>query len=175
MAFALPVINAVAGVVSVTSTLKAQRDQKRADQAQQEQQRQATRRSRRSAIRSAQVQAAQARASAASFGADNSSGSLGGLSSLGSQLGTGLGFSTQMSGLSNDITRYAASARTNQALAGLTGQLFQATGGLSRFTSNFSNGNQGNPTAPLQAPARPTPRPTFTGLPNPYAIPNGIG
>ena len=186
MALAIPVINAVAGVVSVVGTLRAQRDQKRAAQAQQEQQELATQRSRRSAIRQQQILAARARSSAAALGAGQGSGASGGLSSLGSQLGTGLGFSTQMSGLSRDITNFAASARANQALAGLAGSVFNMTGGFGQLRSTFNfNRSPAASTQPAPTsaasfnqsawvPARPTFNPTPPPV-NPYAIPNGVG
>jgi hypothetical protein len=116
MATALLAIGAVA---SVAGTYTSYRNQKKAAAASAQQQQIATRRSRRQAIRQAQIARAQAIASASAQGATGSSASLGGVSALGSQLGSGLGYSTQMSALSGDITRYTSRAQTGQAIAGI--------------------------------------------------------
>ena len=67
------------------------------------------RRSRRQAIRQAQLQQAQARSIAAGAGALGGSALAGGQAALTSQLGTQLGYSTQLSGLSQGITAASGS------------------------------------------------------------------
>lgn len=140
---------AVGATATVAGTVMSQRAQKKAAAAQQRQQEVATRRSRRQAIRQAQIARAQSVASASASGATGSSAALGGQSSVGSQLGSDLGFSTQMSGLSRDISNFSSRAQTGQALAGL-GQLGMGIGqsmGAS-FSGLFP---QQKPTSPGQA------------------------
>jgi hypothetical protein len=64
------------------------------------------------------------------MGALGGSALAGGLGSLGSQLGSGLGFSSQMSGLSADIEKFQNRAATWGAVASMGGSLFQAGGGF---------------------------------------------
>lgn len=142
---ALPVIAAVGAVAGVVGTVQSQRAQKKASAAQQRQQELATRRSRRQAIRQAQIARAQSVASAAATGATGSSAALGGQGSIGSQLGSGLGFSTQMSGLSREISTQTTRAQTGQALAGLGFTAFSAAGGFDSLGKLFP---QQKPTSP---------------------------
>lgn len=78
-----------------------------------------TRRSRRQAIRQAQLQQSQARAVAAGAGALGGSALAGGQSALTSQLGTQLGYSTQLSGISQGITEASGRAAEGADLASL--------------------------------------------------------
>lgn len=110
---------AVGAAASIGGTYVSYKNQKKAAASQRRQQEVATRRSRRQAIRQAQIARAQAVASAAASGATNSSAAFGGQASIGSQTGEALGFSTQMSSLSGDISRYSSRANMAQGVAGL--------------------------------------------------------
>jgi hypothetical protein len=104
---ALAVIGAVSSVVGTVASYSAQR---KASKAATQQQELNTRRSNRQAIREAQIRRAQTLGAAAQMGALGGSSVEGGLSGLGSQLGSGLGFSSQMSALSNQIGRQQSRA-----------------------------------------------------------------
>lgn len=125
---AAPIIGAVAAVAGTAVAYKGYRDSRKAQrqqyEAQQRQQAAATRQSRRASIREAQIARAQTVAVASAQGAMGSSAVEGGLGSIGSQLGSGLGYSTFMSNLSGDISRYAYQAQRGQDLIGLGGTLF---------------------------------------------------
>lgn len=121
---------AVGAAATVGGTYISYKNQKKAAASQRRQQEVATRRSRRQAIRQAQIARAQSVATAASSGARGSSAAQGGQASIGSQTGEALGFSTQMSGLSADISRFSSRANTGAAIAQL-GQL-----GISYGSSN---------------------------------------
>lgn len=118
----LAIIGAVASIGGTIASVSAQR---KAARLQQEQQTLATRRSQREAIREAQIRRAQTMASAQAFGAVGGSAVAGGTASLGSQLGGALGFSSQMSGLSKEISIAQSQAATAGAIAGLGGDVFQ--------------------------------------------------
>lgn len=124
---ALAVIGAVTSVAGTVASYSAQRKAGKAAQAQQEL---ATRRSNRQAIREAQLRRAQAFNAAAQMGALGGSAIEGGVGSLGSQLGSGLGFSSQMSGISADIQKYSQRAATWGAVASIGGTMFQLGGGI---------------------------------------------
>lgn len=82
------------------------------------------RRSRRSAIRRNQVARAQALSSAQSAGGFGGSAVAGGIGSMSSRLGESLGFGSQMSGISQNITNLGAqSAGIQGQIAGLGGQI----------------------------------------------------
>lgn len=130
----IPVIGAVTAVGSTALSYNAQR---KAANTQERQQALATQRSARSAIREAQIKRASAQASAAALGATGGSAVEGGLSSLGSQLGSGLGFSSQMSSLSGDITNYSARAETFGGLASFGSFIFKGTGGFGALYDTF--------------------------------------
>ena len=139
MPAALPVIGAVTGVVGAVSLAKSARAARKEGEAQAQQDKLATRRSQRQAIREAQIRRAQTLASAQGVGALDSSGVQGGISSLSSQLGGTLGFSTEMSGLSQRITKLRTKADTYGALAGLGFTVFNATGGFEAFGNKSPN------------------------------------
>jgi hypothetical protein len=177
MAAALPVIAAVSGAAAVVGTIQSGRERRKAARLSQEQQAVATRRSRRQAIRQTQIRRAQAVASAQAGGSLTGSGAAGGIQGISSQLGSELGFSTQMSGLSAQIGR----AQSRAALFGDIAQLgsigFQAAGGFNAFDNQ-------KPTSPAQAQAgntassfhparRPQARPR-TSVP-PYYQPGTVG
>ena len=98
---------------------KAAKQQKKAQRAQQRQQDLAARRSRIQAIRETQIRMARARASAGAFGALDTSAFQGGQASLVGQLGAGLGFQTEMSGLSRRISVANQKAADAMSLAGI--------------------------------------------------------
>lgn len=125
-----PIAAVIGAVASVGGTIASMSAQKKAAKASKKQQDLSTTRSNRQAIREAQLQRAQAVAAGSSMGALGGSALAGGLGSLGSQLGSGLGFSSQMSGLSADIEKFQQRAATWGAVASMGGSLFQAGGGF---------------------------------------------
>lgn len=96
-----------------------------------------TQRSQRQAIREAQIRRAQVQASSIAGGSNLGSGLAGGMSSLGSQIGGSLGFSNQMSGLSNEITMAGQRANTAGAIAGLGFDAFKGLGGWDKVFGMF--------------------------------------
>lgn len=138
---ALPIIGAVATVGGTIASVSAQR---KAAGAQRQQETLATRRSQRAAIREAQIRRAQTLASSQGFGALQGSGVAGGTSSLSSQLGEALGFSTQMSGLSQKISDYRTKADMWGGVAGLGGSLFN-------FGLNYNNSREPAPNKPPES------------------------
>lgn len=150
---AFAVIGAVAAVGGTVLSYNAQKKAARASQRQQELQ---TQRSNRQSIREAQLRRAQALAAAASMGAVGGSAVAGGIASLGSQLGSGLGFSSQMSSLSADIEKYQSRAAMWGAVASMGGSLFQAGGGFGAFGQKSDTSSK----APTAA-HHPVPRNTF--------------
>lgn len=132
----VPLLAGVGAAASVVGTIQAGKAQKKQAAAQQQQQEVSTRRDRMQAIREMQIKRAQAISSAQGAGALDSSGAIGGIGSMSSQLGSNLGFSTQMSALSANISRYAQQASKYSSIAGLGGQLFSAMGGFDAFAPN---------------------------------------
>ena len=112
----LAVASLVATVVGTTQQYKAQ---KQAANIQQQSNNLATRRSAIQAIREVQMKRASVINEAVSSGAQGGSAVAGGITGLGSQLGSGLGYATQQSGLSKDL-----------ADAGQRAELFGAIGKL---------------------------------------------
>ncbi len=155
-----PVAAVIGAVATVGGTVLQYNAQKKAAKAAQRQQNLSTQRSNRQAIREAQLQRAQAIAAGASMGALGGSALAGGLGSLGAQLGSGLGFSSQMSSLSNDINKFQQRASTWGAIAGMGGSLFQAAGGFDAFGQAFNKQPTKAPT-PSMAPVRPKPNPWY--------------
>lgn len=120
----IPVITAVSGVVSTIATVKSAKAQKNAAMEQQRQQEVAARRSRRQAIRRAQIQRSELVAASAAIGGGTSSGAAGGMASIGSQLGSGLGYSTQQSAISQNIAGFQQQAQKYSNVAGVAGSVF---------------------------------------------------
>lgn len=112
---------------SIYQQQRAAGQQKKARRAQERQQQVQYRRSQVQAIRQAQIAAAQQRAAVATYGGLETSGAFGGRTAIGSQLGAGLGFGTQMSGLSRDISMFQQKAANALALAQV-GQSFAGLG-----------------------------------------------
>jgi hypothetical protein len=75
------------------------------------------------------------------LGASGGSGVAGGISSLGSQLGSSLGFASQMSGLSKQIGMAQSRSATAGALANLGSSVFQTVGGFGAFGPNEQGSN----------------------------------
>lgn len=148
----MPQTLAVIGAVSaVAGTALSYTAQKKAADSAQKQQDLNTRRSNRMAIREAQIKRAQAQNAAALSGAGGGSGIAGGVSSLSSQLGSGLGFSTQMSALSADITKYQSKAQLWGDVAGLGSYAFKYNDEIAgKFNSTFGK-------SPTPAPTYATP------------------
>lgn len=144
-----PVALVVGAVASVAGTVMAYRGQKKAAAAQQQQQAVSTTRSRRQGIREMQIRRAQALASAQASGTLGSSGAAGGIGGLSSQLGSDMGFSTQMSGLSARISSAAAQASRGEGIANLGGAAMQY--GIYRnasFSDLFKNFGKQQPNRP---------------------------
>jgi hypothetical protein len=121
---------AVAGIgtgFSVLQQQKAAKQQKKARRAQQRQQSLQARRQQIRAVRQQQIASSQARAAAAGLGGLETSGFRGGQSALQSSLGAGLGFSTEMSGLSRNISMFQQKAANAMGLARM-GQAFAGLG-----------------------------------------------
>lgn len=122
------------------------RGQKKASDAAREQQQIGSRRSRRQAIREAQIRRAQTLAVAGGAGGLTGSAVAGGIGSLGSQLASNFGYSSQMSGLSSLINMGQQQAGFGQGLQALGQQVqsiaaFAAGGG-------FGGGEEPTPTKP---------------------------
>jgi hypothetical protein len=126
-------ITLVVGAVAAAGTAKSLSLQKKAAAASTRQQELVAARDRRQAIREAQIRRAQGTASAQAMGVASSSLTGGGSSSIGSQLGSTLGFSSQMSGLSNNITRLSSRASMFGDIAGLAGMGFNTLGGFEQL------------------------------------------
>ena len=121
----------VAGVAGQAKT------QKKITEQQQQQQKLQVQQQRRQAIRQAQLQRAQASVAAQAYGAGGGSAISGGLSSLGSQIGGQLGFSSQMSGISRNITALQGDYAKWGAIGELGAIGFQTFGGSNTFMTAF--------------------------------------
>ena len=126
-------VSAAGTAFSVIQQQKAAGQQKKARRAQQRQQDLQSRRQRIRAVRQQQIAASQARASSAGLGGLETSGFRGGQSALQSNLGAGLGFSTEMSGLSRNISMFQQKAANAMGLAGIG----QAVSGLAMQGASF--------------------------------------
>jgi len=141
-----PVVSAVAAVGGLLQQRKAVRSQERAAAAQaqaverqERQQEVAAAASRRRSVRSAQVQRARALASAQALGATGGSAIAGGTASLRSQLGTNLGFQTQMSGLSREISGFSQQAGVAMGQARRASNMASLYGGVGQFAGQFDS------------------------------------
>lgn len=132
----MAVVAAVAAVTTAAATVYGVSQQNKAARAQQRQQELQAQRSRRQAIRQAQLQRAQQQAAAMGMGVVGGSGLAGGAASLSSQTGAALGYSTQMSGLSKEISLASQRANTAQGIAGLSSQVFSSVGGFQTLFPN---------------------------------------
>jgi hypothetical protein len=125
------------GVTGYVAQKKAAKAAKAQNALQRKQQELATRRERRSAIRQAQIQRAQTQSAAGGAGALGGSAVSGGLGSLTSQLGSGLGYSSQQSGISGDIFNIQQSNAAAQSRLGGISSIFGAVGQAASFASSF--------------------------------------
>jgi hypothetical protein len=132
--FAL-VASAVVGAVGTAVSISQQR---KAADLQQKQQAVETRRSQRQAIREAQIRRAQITQSSVAGGSNLGSGLAGGMSSIGSQIGSSLGYSTQMSGLSKEISMASQKAELAGSLGGLGFNVFGKVGGWDKLWGAIS-------------------------------------
>jgi uncharacterized protein YcfJ len=128
----------VAAVVGAGATVASINQQKKAADLSAKQQAVQTQRSQRQAIREAQIRRSQVQASSVAAGSNLGSGLAGGMSSLGSQIGGSLGFSTQMSGLSNQITMAGSRASTYGAMGELGFTAFGKLGGWDKVFGLFN-------------------------------------
>lgn len=133
-----------ASTVAVAGTAYSINQQDRAASAsraraatQQRQQEVQAARSRRAGVREAQRRRAMLRSQAQALGAVGGSGFSGAVGSLTSQLGSNLGFSTQMTGMSRDITQFGmqeatalSNAQMGSSIANLGMQAVSGFGGL---------------------------------------------
>ena len=97
--------------IGIATSIKAGKASQAAAQRQEKAQQLQARRKRRAAIRQNILASARARASAQSAGTATSSGLQGGVGAGRSQLGAELGFGTQMSGLSSEISAFQGQAQ----------------------------------------------------------------
>jgi len=125
---------AILGAVAQVASMSAQN---KANKAAQRQQAVKASFERRQAVRQTQIQRAQMQASGEAMGGQGGSALAGGIASLSSQLGTNLGYGTEMSGISRQINMYNARASMWSGIAGLADGL-----------SDYSFG----PSATLDAP-----------------------
>ena len=158
---------AVAGqAFSVVQQQSAAKQQKKARRAQQQQQSLQARRQRTQAIRQQQIAASQARASAGALGGLETSGFRGGQAGLQSSLGAGLGFGSQMSGLSRNISMYQQKAANAMGLA----RMGQAVAGLGMQAASFASSMGGTTGA-----EPPSIGGTTGGTPNDYGGTYNLG
>lgn len=123
----IPILATVSTAAVVAGTVGQYRAQEKAASLQQASNNLATRRSSIQAIREVQMKRASTINEAVSSGAQGGSAVAGGITGLGSQLGSGLGYASQQSGLSTQITK------TNQQ-AELFGTVAKIGGwGVSKF------------------------------------------
>jgi len=161
--FALAALSTAATVVG---TVKSTQASNRATQLQQRQEELTNTRNRRQAIREYQIQRARALAGAAGAGAGFGSGVAGGIGSLSSQLGSDLGFGSQMSGISREISSASRQANYASGLAQLGGV------GLNTAVNLGFNPLQPFGTAPMAATTGAT-SPTVVSGYTPYTLRGG--
>ena len=147
-------LSIVGGAVGVAGTIQASNAAKKSARLQQRAQDLQQKRQRRAAIRSNMISSARARASAEAYGVAQSSGLQGAVGAGRSQLGAELGFGTQMSGLSGQITELGIKEQRASQIAGL---------GFSTMKFGFSQQGQGlvdgmfkSPLAPSSSPRPPS-------------------
>lgn len=110
---------AAGAVAGVAGTVQAGRAASKSARLQQRAQELQQKRQRRAAIRSNMIASSRATASAQATGVSQSSGLQGAVGSGRSQLGSELGFGTQMSGLSGQITELGIKQQRAEQIAGL--------------------------------------------------------
>lgn len=143
----LALVGAVAGGASaVVGTIQQNRYAKRSANAQREQQQTSARHERMQAIRQAQLQRAAATMTSIGSGSNDSSGAAGGIGSISSQLGTNMGYASQMTNLSGVIGQSATRQSMWGGVAGIGSSLFKMSGGFGAmgFGPQANVGPQGN-------------------------------
>ena len=136
----MPMVAAVIGAVAaVAGTVKQAQARRKAERAQRRQQTVQTRASRRQAIRKFVIARSQALASAQGAGSANSSGAMGGIGSLTSQFGTQAGLASQLSGLSQDISKATSEANRWGDIAQIGGMLYNYGSNYSGSSSSSSS------------------------------------
>lgn len=115
----LETLAAISAAATVTGTAAQYSQQKKAADLTQKSNNLATRRSSIQAIREVQMKRAAVINEAVSAGANGGSAVAGGISGLGSQLGSGLGYASQQSGLSGDISKAGQRAEVYGAIGKL--------------------------------------------------------
>jgi len=132
--------------VGVGATINAANASKKAAAAKQKASNLQAKRQRRAAIRQNILASARARSSAESAGVAQSSGLAGGVGAGRSQLGAELGFGTQMSGLSAQVSAFQQQAQRSSMIAGLG---FKAANfAMSPQGANFMESMSPKPAAP---------------------------
>lgn len=127
-------LGAILGIMTAITAVKQYQAQERTYDIQQRQNELDARRSRVAAIREAQMKRAALVNEAASMGAQGGSAVSGGMTSLGSQLGSGLGYSSQYTNLSRDLNKASQQAEMFGALNKV------AAWGYQNAKANPSNG-----------------------------------
>lgn len=132
----LAVGGALAGTAATIRSVKESKESarlaRRAAETRLTMQKQEAARSRRQAVRANILRRAQARAQAQAAGVETSSGFAGAMGSLSSQLGTNLGYGSQMSGLGEQYTTFTGEANLAASRAQTFGQIAQLGFGLAR-------------------------------------------
>ena len=147
-------LSIVGGVVGVAGTVQAGRAAKKSSRLQQRAQDLQQKRQRRAAIRSNMIASARARSSAEASGVAQSSGLQGALGAGRSQLGAELGFGTQMSGLSGQITELGIKQQRASQIAGLGFSAMKF--GLSGQAQGLVDGMFKSSPAPSSSPRPPS-------------------
>lgn len=135
-------VAAVGAVAGVVGTVQAGNAAKKSARLQQRAQELQQKRQRRAAIRSNMIASARARASAEASGVAQSSGLQGAVGAGRSQLGSELGFGTQMSGLSGQITELGIKQQRASQIAslGFSAMNFGMSQQGQQFFSGLSDG-----------------------------------
>ena len=118
-------IMAIGAGAAVGGQVKSLQNQKESAKLQSQQSALQNHRSQVSALRELQMKRAAALSSGATQGALDSSPLAAGLSGLDSQMGSGLGYASQQSGLSQKISQKESAAKTWDAISQLGGMAYQ--------------------------------------------------
>jgi len=143
----LVVGGALAGTAATIRSVKESKESarlaRRAAETRLTMQKQEAARSRRQAVRANILRRAQARAQAQAAGVETSSGFAGAMGSLSSQLGTNLGYGSQMSGLGEQYTTLTGDANLAASRAQTFGQIsklgFSTVMGVAKYGSTVEN------------------------------------
>tara|TARA_R100001463_G_scaffold123157_1_gene179844 strand:- start:50 stop:604 length:555 start_codon:yes stop_codon:yes gene_type:complete len=132
-----------AGIRSIKEGKEAAEAARKAAQTRLTMQKQEAARSRRQAVRANILRKARARAEAQAAGVETSSGFAGAMGSLSSQLGTNLGYGSQMSGLGEQYTTLTGDANLAASRAQTFGQIsklgFSTVMGVAKYGSTVEN------------------------------------